>query len=108
MASGSICCTVGTALVPRRATRVKSGRLNCSSLDSPGAVFRLATMATPLNEYGSVKSTLSARAGVMVMPPMIMSKLPASRAGMMPSHAVGTGSCFTPRSAASRRATSSS
>ena len=40
------------------------------------------------------------------MPPMITSNFFANRAGMMPSHAVGTNSTLRPESAAKRFATS--
>ena len=46
------------------------------------------------------------RCAVMLRPPMITSNLPASKAGMIPSQAVGTNSAATPMSAASFLATS--
>src|SRR4051812_28652845 len=53
-----------------------------------------------------VKSTVCARSGVIDMPPMITSNLPAKRAGIMPLQAVGWKSTLTPRSSATFFATS--
>src|SRR5829696_5387785 len=53
-----------------------------------------------------VKSTVCARSGVIDMPPMMTSNLPARRAGMMPLQAVGWKSTLTPRSSATFFATS--
>ena len=55
-----------------------------------------------------MKLTVRLRCGVTDMPLMITSNLPASKAGMMPSQAVGTNSTSTPMSAANLRPTSGS
>src|SRR5215207_9546830 len=53
-----------------------------------------------------VKSTVCARSGVIDMPPMMTSNLPARRAGMIPLQAVGWKSTLTPMSSATFFATS--
>ena len=52
------------------------------------------------------KLTFRFRSGRIPIPPMMMSKFPVSRAGMIPDHFVGMNSALTPMSLARRLATS--
>ena len=95
-------------MAPARTAIVTSGRSKPAAVRIPAAFARLARRRAYDSETGIEKLATRARAGVIDIPVTMMSKRSASRSSRRFGNEACTNWAFTPRSSASRFATSTS